>query len=68
VDDECIVRTKVVLTVALPVEIWGALMVLITGRELISRCDKKREKFPGWNRIILEFYKTYWYRVLRVIF
>jgi len=45
VEDKCIVRTKVVVTDALSVEIRGTLMVLITGRELNFALRQKAGKF-----------------------
>lgn len=67
VEDECNVRTRVVVTDALPVEMRGSLMVLITGREL-NFASQEVGKISRVEQITFEFYKTYWYRVLRVIF
>jgi hypothetical protein len=44
VEDKCIVRAKVVVMDALPVEMKGTLMVLITGRELNFAFRQKARK------------------------
>jgi hypothetical protein len=54
---------KEVVTDVLPVEMRGAL-VLVTDIELNFALEQEAgKKFPGWNGIILEFYKTYWYSI-----
>jgi hypothetical protein len=47
VEDKCIVRTKVVVTDALSVEMRGTLMVLITGRELNFALRQKAGEFSS---------------------
>jgi len=47
VEDKCIFRTKVDVTDALPVEMRGAMMVLITGRELNFALGQEAGKISG---------------------
>jgi hypothetical protein len=68
VEDECIVRTKAVVTDVMPVVLRGVLMVLVTYMELkFTLRQEAGKKFPGWNEIILQFYKTYWYSIKDIL-